>query len=97
MGLFVAALLPGLGFVAWRLLSPVRERRWAKSVVYSIYFTVPFFLYDYLYCGLHLGYGLKFIFIYWYASAYYVLPWFVLPGMAYWLDSKAVARGMRKG
>ena len=54
-------------------------RRMTLSLWYAFYFTVPFFVYDWLYCGVFLGHGLGFLMQYWYLTVYYVIPWIVLP------------------
>ncbi len=86
--LVVVLLFPVWG-LAYFMLRPVRPgKRLRKSVALSIYFTVPFFVCDYLYCGLRLGHGLGFLTTYWYLTVYYVIPWLIIPPTAMWLDSR---------
>ena len=41
----------------------------------SFYFTVPFALLDWIYCGVYLGHGAAFLRLYWYLTAFYFIPW----------------------
>jgi hypothetical protein len=77
------------GFLALRV--PRRRSRMRRALTLSFYFTVPLFIYDLVYCGLHLGHGLRFVVQYWYLSAYYVVPWALFPLTALRLDRAAAA------
>lgn len=88
MVIFVFALLPLFWIITFMILRSIRSRRIHKSIVLSFYFTVPFCVYDYLYCGIYLGNGLKFIIPYWYLSIYYIIPWLMVPFTAIWLEWK---------
>jgi hypothetical protein len=55
---------------------------------------VPLFVYDWLYCGIHLGHGLAFVGRYWYLTTYYAVPWILLPATAWWLDRVDAARAV---
>lgn len=68
-----------------------RRSRMRRALTISFYFTVPLFLYDLAYCGLHLGHGLRFVVQYWYLSVYYVVPWVLFPLTALWLERAAAA------
>jgi hypothetical protein len=85
--LFEVLLLPPVwaaGFMALR----VRRRlsRMKRALAISFYFTIPLFLYDLIYCGLHLGHGLRFVVHYWYLTVYYFVPWALFPLTALWLE-----------
>jgi hypothetical protein len=54
----------------------------------AFYFTVPLAFYDWLYCGIYLGYGIGFVSRFWYLSVYYAIPWVVLPVVALVLDRR---------
>lgn len=69
-----------------------RASRTARAIAISFWFTVPLFLYDLAYCGIHLGHGLGFVVPYWYLTAYYVVPWLLFPATAAWLDRAETAR-----
>lgn len=92
---FEVILLLGLiGPVHYVLRTVPGERRRNTAVWIAFYFTVPLAVYDWLYCGVHLGHGLAFLWRYWYLTTYYVIPWLLLPGMAVILDrAESVARG----
>lgn len=86
MALFDVILLFVLVWVLLPVLGKIpRERRMGVSVWMAFYFTLPFAFYDWLYCGIFLGHGMSFLWRYWYLTAYYFLPWVVLPGIAQWL------------
>ena len=70
----------GVFFVLLRRVPP--SKRMKVALWYSFYFTVPFFVYDWLYCGLYLGHGMRLLSTFWYLSVYYAVPWIVLPLIA---------------
>ena len=79
--MFEAALLVAVVVLAWRVLGTApRERRAGRALWISFYFTVPLAVYDWLYCGVYLGHGLSFLWLYWYLTTFYILPWLVFPG-----------------
>ena len=85
----VLLLIP-FSIIIWFVLKPVKTSRRVKiSLWYSFYFTVPLALYDYTYCGIYLGYGLKFIYVFWFASVYYIIPWILFLVIATLLNIKA--------
>lgn len=92
LAVFEVLLVAPVGAVGYLAL---RERRRAsrmtRAVAISFHFTIPLFLYDYAYCGLHLGRGLGFLAGYWYLTVYYVVPWSLLLPMAAWLDRRETA------
>lgn len=61
------------------------ETRIARGFWISLYFTVPFAVLDYLYCGIFLGYGVDFVSQYWYLSVFYLTPWCTFLPTAYLL------------
>lgn len=83
MAIFLTLLLVPIGAAIYYVLKRVKPgRRLALALWLSFYFTVPLALYDFLYCGLYLGEGMKFLFTYWYLTAYYIIPWVLLPLIA---------------
>jgi hypothetical protein len=97
MLIFVAVLLPVLWLVIYLVLKRARRgRRLTVAVWYSFYICVPLMIYDFVYCGLYLGHGLQFFAKFWYLTAYYVLPWLILPITGWWLDRAAVTRLPRR-
>lgn len=80
MAIFVTVILVPISAVAFFVLKRVKPcRRMTLALWLSFYFTVPLALYDFLYCGLYLGEGMKFLLTYWYLTIYYVIPWVLLP------------------
>ena len=45
----------------------------------AFYASVPLLIYDSIYLGVHLGYGFTFLGEYWYLTAFYFVPWIVIP------------------
>lgn len=83
MILFDVLLLPPLAAVFWAWLGRASPRhRVEMSLWMAFYFTVPLAIYDWLYCGLYLGHGIAFLGRFWYLTAYYVIPWPLLPVIA---------------
>lgn len=89
MVIFVAILALLFWGLVVRILRSIESGRVYKSIILSIYFTVPFFVYDYIYCGIHLGNGIGFLYKYWYLTIYYIIPWIVVPLTAVWIDCRA--------
>ena len=63
-----------------------RGSKFAHAVRLSVYFTLPFFVYDFIYCAWYLDEGWTFLSRYWYLSIYYVIPWIVFPPTGFCLD-----------
>ncbi len=83
MVIVCGALLPAVVAVAVLLLRPVAaERRLERAAWLAFYFTIPLALYDWIYCGAYLGYGLRFLGVFWYLTLFYIVPWIVLPATA---------------
>jgi hypothetical protein len=79
------------GIAAVIVLARVRrERRMRRALWTSFYFTVPFALLDWLYCGVYLGLGASFLHSHWYLSVFYVSVWLQFPPTAWALDRFAV-------
>ena len=78
MAAFSIALVPVIVFVGIKVISGARiERRQMFGFWLSLYFTAPFVLFDYLYCGLYLEHGWEFLSRFWYLTVYYVIPWLI--------------------
>lgn len=81
--LYDILLIIPFSLIIWFTLRPVKaSRRIRISIWYSFYFTVPLAIYDYTYCGIYLGYGFNFIYVFWFASIYYIIPWILFPVIA---------------
>ena len=86
---FVVLLLIPIGAVVYRVLRPVkRRRRVTVSLWIAFYFTAPLAFYDWLYCGVYLGHGTRFLVQFWYLSVYYIIPWVLMPGMVMILNRR---------
>jgi hypothetical protein len=89
MVLFDAAILPPLWLVVYFTAKKARKGiGLAVSLWLSFYITVPLFIYDFIYCGIHLGYGISFLWEYWYLTVYYILPWLIFPVTGLWGDRR---------
>lgn len=53
-----------------RLETKLRRAMWI-----SFYFTFPFAILDWLYCGIYLEHGTAFLARYWYVTVFYFTPW----------------------
>jgi hypothetical protein len=88
---FEILLLIPFSIIIWLIFKPVKaSRRMRLALWYSFYFTVPLFLYDLIYCGFYLGYGIRFVPVFWFLSVYYVIPWILFPLIAFLLNKKSV-------
>jgi len=84
---FDSLLLIPISAIVYLVLRRLRpERRIPVALWLAFYFTVPLALYDWLYCGLHLGHGIQYISRYWYLTVYYLIPWILLPLVAFLLN-----------
>lgn len=77
------ALLPPIVAVSYALLKPLPpSRRLRRAAWFAFYFSVPLAAYDWLYCGVYLDYGVRFLLVFWYLTLFYFIPWVVLPATA---------------
>jgi hypothetical protein len=89
MVLFDAAILSPLWLVVYFTAKKARKGiGLAVSLWLSFYITVPLFIYDLIYCGIYLGYGISFLWEYWYLTVYYILPWLIFPVTGLWVDRR---------
>ena len=73
---FDLSVLVPITIVLWFVLRRVRTRRRMQVALWiAFYFTVPLAIYDFVYCGLVLGHGSRFLVDFWYLTVYYVIPW----------------------
>ena len=80
---FDILLLIPFSIIIWFVLKSVKKTKRVKiSLWYAFYFTLPLALYDYLYCGIYLNYGIHFIFDFWFLSVYYIILWILFPFIA---------------
>jgi hypothetical protein len=57
------------------------QRRMQVALWIAFYFTVPLAVYDFVFCGLVLGFGLRFLVEFWYLTVYYFIPWLLGPAL----------------
>ena len=89
MAVFDLAIFFPLSYLVFQLLKKVgRRSKLATANWLAFYITAPLLLYDFLYCGVYLGYGTSFFAEFWYISIYYIIPWIVLPPTGLWLDRR---------
>ena len=93
MIVFDGVVFVALAWVVHWVVSKTPSRfRLSLSLWLAFYISVPLLIYDYLYCGLYLGHGWTFLWSYWYLTVYYVIPWLLCPGIAWWIDRSAPQR-----
>ncbi len=91
-------LVPLVVVIGFRVIRRARaERRARLGLWLSVYFTLPFAMLDYLYCGLLLGHGWAFLGRYWYLTVYYVIPWLIFLPIGVRLARPRPAAGMAAG
>lgn len=85
----VLLLLP-FSIIIWIVFKPINKSKRRKIALwYAFYFTIPLAIYDYLYCGIYLNYGFRFILVFWFLSVYYLLLWILFPLIAFILNKKS--------
>ena len=67
------------------------ETRMRRALWFSFYYSVPFAVLDWLYCGWYLGVGPAFLTKYWYLTVFYFTPWLTFPPTAAVLGRRATA------
>jgi hypothetical protein len=87
---FVILLLIPISVIIYAIFRQIsRQRRLTISLWYAFYFTIPLAVYDGFYCGLYLGYGLKFLTVFWFLSIFYLIPWLLFPLIASLLNQSS--------
>jgi hypothetical protein len=96
VGFDLLVLVP-ISLVLYAVLNRVPQRRRMSLALWiAFYFTVPLAVYDWLYCGIVLGYGMGFLWQYWYLTVYYVIPWLLAPAIVL-LINRIQGRGQLTG
>jgi len=76
LGVGCTLLSVAISLAALYVLSRGRpETRLSRAFWISFYYTLPFAVLDALYCGLYLGHGVSYLYIYWYLTVFYISPW----------------------
>ena len=83
-------LLPGaaLAYFGWRRCTRAPQHAWNSARWIAFYMTVPLFAYDFFYLAIHQQRGLAFLQSHWYLTLFYVIPWVMLPGIAWWVSAR---------
>ena len=85
-------LLPPIVVISYYALKRAAPgKRISRAAWLAFYFSVPIAFYDWVYCGIHLGYGAMFAAVFWYLTLYYIVPWIVLPATAIILNQREIA------
>jgi hypothetical protein len=71
-------------FAVWLLASVRPQYRMRRALWLAFYYSLPFLLLDWLYCGMYLGLGASFLRSHWYLTVFYVTVWLQFPVTA-WL------------
>ncbi len=89
MTIFDILVFPPIWFAVYFSAKHAQQKRGLSvSIMLSFYITVPLFIYDLIYCGFHLGYGMSFLWKYWYITVFYIVPWIVFPLTGRWIDNR---------
>lgn len=89
---FSIALVPVIAFLAWTVIRRAKvAHRKELGFWLAFYFTAPFMLLDYVYCGLYLGHGWRFLAGYWYLTVFYIVPWLIFLPVSYLLTRQQPA------
>jgi hypothetical protein len=80
---FVVILILPISLIITRLFKGIKPNKRIKIAIwYAFYFTVILAIYDSIYCGIYLGYGIKYLWVFWFLSIYYLIPWLLFPLIA---------------
>ena len=89
--LLLVVVFPSLAYLRLSV-SFLRQRQVTNKVTgafwLSFYFTVPLFFYDLIYLGAYKALGLGLLVSHWYLSVFYITPWIISFGVAYWRQYK---------
>jgi hypothetical protein len=90
MILFVVLLLIPISIIIVIVFKPIKQhKRMTIAIWYAFYFTMPLLIYDILYCGIYLAYGINFLSVFWFLSIYYLIPWVLFPIIVLVLNRKS--------
>ena len=89
MGVICTFLSVAFSFYAVFVLTRCRkEIRLSRAFWLSFYYTIPFAIYDTLYCGWYRGLGAGFLASHWYLTVFYFSIWLTFIPIA-WLFNSA--------
>ena len=93
MGVVCTFLSVFFSLYAVFVLSRCREEvQFSRALWLSFYYTVPFAIYDTLYCGWYLGLGASFLASHWYLTVFYFSIWLTFIPVVWLLKSAAPRR-----
>ncbi len=73
-------------FAIFILMRCRAEIRMSRGCWLSFYYTIPFAIYDSLYCGWYLGLGAGFLVSHWYLTIFYISLWLTFIPVAWMLN-----------
>ena len=65
-----------------------RQKPIFAGFVVAFYFSIPFFVYDYIYIFLYLNKPISYLIDYWYLTLFSIIPWLSFPLTGYYLQKK---------
>ena len=80
-----------LATFGWRRCARTSALVWRIAAWIAFYMTVPLLLYDYLYLAVHQQRGRDSLRAHWYLTVFYIIPWLLLPPVAWRAARLAVA------
>lgn len=93
MGVLCTFLSVVFSLYAVYVLARCREDvRFSRAFWLSVYYTIPFAIYDTLYCGWYLGLGAGFLASHWYLTVFYFSIWLTFIPIAWLLTAAAPKR-----
>lgn len=86
-------IVPAIALIyfGWRVCARAPHHAWPIAMWIAFYITVPFFVYDYLYLAIHQQRGWMFLQTHWYLTSFYVIPWLLLPPIAWRIATRLPA------
>ena len=89
MIIFDLAILPPIWFFVYGSIKKAGPgQALIASLWWSFYISFPLFIYDLLYVGIYLGYGLNFLRTHWYITIYYIVPWLLFPPTGWFIANR---------
>lgn len=66
------------------------NRHFSNSLWLAFYFTLPFFIYDYLLLAIYKDLGIKFVIPYWYLTFFYFSFWVQFPYIGWRMERELI-------
>jgi hypothetical protein len=88
MGVLCTMLSVVFSLYAVFMLTRCREEiRFSRAFWFSFYYSIPFAIYDAVYCGWYLGLGAEYLYSHWYLTVFYFSVWLTFIPIAWLLDA----------